>query len=143
MRKFVSGITFVSHLTPLNGSNEIMVVDDCQVFKNGPLAIFQSHEAMTQSRYSNKTVILLAVLLTIATLIALSFVAFVAVTKTRLGPIIRARFQNTPYTDFSVEQSADQDSSSASARPKPSTQTISMVLQNETNSSLEESPGVC
>ena len=143
MRKFVSGITFVSHLTPLNGSNEIMVVDDCQVFKNGPLAIFQSHEAMTQSRYSNKTVILLAVLLTIATLIALSFVAFVAVTKTRLGPIIRARFQNTPYTDFSVEQAADQDSSSASARPKPSTQTISMVLQNEANSSLEESPGVC
>ena len=121
-----------------------MVVDDCQVFKNGPLAIFQSHEAMTQSRYSNKTVILLAVLLTIATLIALAFVVFVAVTKTRLGPIIRARFQNTPYTDFSVEQSADQDSSQApSARPKPSTQTISMVLQNETNSSLEESPGVC
>ena len=118
-----------------------MDVDDCQVFRNGPLAIFQSHQTLTLSRYSNKTVIVLSVLLTAVILVAASVFAYVVVTKSRIVPIIRARFENTPYTDFSVEQPPAPSSSEASARPKPTSQTISMVIQNQTTTYMEEGPG--
>ena len=138
----LAGITFVSHLTPTNRSEpDRMNVDDCPVFRDGPLAVFKSHQEtyFSKANKTNSTVIMLSVLLTVVILVGLAITAYFVVTKSRLVPIIRARFENSPYTDFSSEPTAPVRDPGSSV-PKPSFQTMSMVIQNETNSTSNEGP---
>jgi hypothetical protein len=96
----------------------------------------------------SKSSILLAVLLTLLVAFMLAVVGYFIIFKSRLVPRIRARFENTPYTDFEPSRHENQHvnelaesqarqslpESAASFSKAACNQNISLVVTNETAS---------
>jgi hypothetical protein len=148
-KSYFSGISLVSHLlssqTNLTNDNR-MDVDKCLVFKNGPLSMFISHQTSLVRTSESKSVVVLAVLLSLLVAFMLVVVAYFVVFKSRLGPILRARFENTPYTDFVAQESGEQTDRRERSDPQPASvaetrksgnQAMSMVVTNESVAAQE------
>jgi hypothetical protein len=86
----------------------------------------------------------LAVLLTLIVAFVMAVLGYFVFFKSRILPRLRAHFENTPYTDFVVQEPGQvenpeelnqPDNSRVREGPKPNNQTISMVVTNESTSS--------
>ena len=123
-----------------SSSDDLMDVDNCYVFKHGPLSMFISHQTSIEKTSDSKSVVVLAVLLSLLVAFVLVVAAYFVVFKSRLGPILRARFENTPYTDFVAQESGaqtDPQPAPVAENRKSGSQAMSMVVTNESVAAQE------